>query len=499
MGSNPTIPTILIVLGGKVDQNKAPLYEAVVDYIKKGMVPFHMPGHSQGKGAPDVLKKLFGKEFFDYDLTEVSGLDYLHFAQGVIRDAENLAAELYKTKATFFVVNGTTAAIHGMILSMVKKEDKIIIGRNSHRSVIGGILEIGAFPVFVHPEFNEEFGIITNITPQSLEKVIKDNPDAKAVLITTPNYYGMQGRIMEMINLVHSHNMYVLVDEAHGAHFPFHPSFPKSAIDCGADLVAQSAHKTLPTLTQTSFLHVVSDKVNVDKVEQVLGIIESSSPSYIFMTTMDIARREMALNGRKLWQDTIEIAEYARREISKISGFKVTSPTIINGNDISAFDPIKLTINIQQLGYSGFEFESYLNKNNIEIELSDLQNVLLFITIGTRREDVNKLISVLKGIKPRKEKSKVKFPRFPHAGKQVITPSEAFNMNYEIIELSKSIGRISWGIVAPYPPGIPVFVPGMEITKEEKEFIHEIHRNGALVQGSIKKDEKIYVRVLKTL
>jgi arginine decarboxylase len=480
-----------------LDQNDAPLYEAVVNYIKKDMVPFHMPGHTQGKGAPDILKKLFGKEFFDFDLTEVSGLDYLHYAQGVIKEAENLAADLYKTKATFFVVNGTTAAIHAMILSTVKKGDKIIIGRNSHRSVIGGILEVGAMPVFVQPEFNEEFGIITNITPESLENAIRNNLDAKAVLITTPNYYGMQGRIKEMIALVHRYNMYVLIDEAHGAHFPFHPSFPKSSIYYGADIVAQSAHKTLPTLTQTSFLHVVSDKVNVDKVEQVLGIIESSSPSYIFMTTMDIARREMAIHGKNLWEKTIKIAEYARNEISKIPGFKVTASNIVNNNDINAFDPIKLTINVQQLGYSGFELESYLNKNNIEIELSDLQNVLLFITIGTGKEEVDKLISVLKNIEPKKEKSKIRFPRFPYAGKQVMSPSDAFNTEYEAVELSKSVGKVSWGIVAPYPPGIPVFVPGMEITKEEKDFIKEVYEKGALVQGSIKKDSKIYVRVLK--
>jgi arginine decarboxylase len=479
-----------------VDQRDAPLYESVVQYIKRNMIPFHMPGHSQGKGAPDVLKRLFGKDFFDYDLTEVSGLDYLHYAHGVIRDAENLAADLYKTKATFFVVNGTTAAIHAMILSTLKKGEKIIIGRNSHRSVIGGILEAGANPIFVQPEFNEEFGIITNITPESLKKAIKNNSDTKAVLITTPNYYGMQGNIKEMIDIAHNHNMYVLIDEAHGAHFPFHPSFPKSAIEYGADLVAQSAHKTLPTLTQTSFLHAVSDKVNIDKVEQVLGIIESSSPSYIFMTTMDIARREMALNGKYLWDKTIDIAEYARKEISKISGFKVTSSEIINGKDINAFDPIKLTINIQQLGYSGFEFESYLNMNNIEIELSDLQNVLLFITIGTRKEDVKQLISVLTKIRPRKEKSQIKFPRFPYAGKQILTPSEAFNMNYEYVELSESIGRISWGIVAPYPPGIPVFVPGMEITEDEEAFVDEVYRKGALVQGSVLKNGKTYVRVL---
>jgi len=480
-----------------VEQDNAPLYEAVREYIKRDMVPFHMPGHSQGKGAPKLLKRLFGQEFFDFDLTEVSGLDYLHYAHGVIRQAEDLAADLYGTKATFFLVNGTTAGIHAMILSTVKKNQKIIIGRNSHRSVIGGIIEAGAIPVFVQPEFNEEFGIITNITPESLSRAIRENPDAKAVHITTPNYYGFQGRIKEIVDLVHKHNMYALVDEAHAAHFPFNKQFPNSAIKYGADIIAQSAHKTLPTLTQTSFLHIVSDKVNIDRVEQVLGLIESSSPSYVFMISMDIARREMALRGEELWDKAISVAEYAREEISKIPGFKVTSSSLINHNDINAFDPIKLAINVQELGYSGFEFESYLNDRNIEIELSDLQNVLLFITIGTRYKDVDTLLSVLKKVPAKKHKSSVRMPNFPPAANLAMTPNEAFSRQYENVYLMDSVGRISWGIVAPYPPGIPVFVPGMEITHDAAEFIDEVYRKGGLVQGSIKEDDGIRIRVVK--
>ncbi len=478
-------------------QEEAPLYEAVKEYVKRDMVPFHMPGHSQGKGAPRVLKQLFGAKFFDFDLTEVSGLDYLHYAHGVIRKAEDLATELYGTRSTFFLVNGTTAGIHAMILSTLKKGEKIIIGRNSHRSVIGGIIESGGVPVFVQPEFNEEFGIITNLTPDSLAKSIKENPDAKAVLITSPNYYGFQGRVKEMIDLAHKHNLFVLIDEAHGAHFPFNTKFPKSAIRYGADLVAQSAHKTLPTLTQTSFLHVVSDKVNIDRVEQVLGLIESSSPSYIFMIAMDIARREMALHGEELWDKVINISNYAREEISKIPGFKVTSSAIINGNDINAFDPIKITINVQELGYSGFEFESYLNDCNIEIELSDLQNVLLFVTLGTRVKDVDELISVLKKVPAKKHKSSVKLPKFPVASRFLMSPKEAFDSEYETIDLLESVGRVSWGIVAPYPPGIPVFVPGMEISKESVWFVDEVFKKGGLVQGSINKGHSIMVRVVK--
>jgi len=480
-----------------VEQDRAPLYDAVRKYIRRRMTPFHMPGHTQGKGAPRTLKRLFGEKFFDFDLTEVSGLDYLHYAQGVIREAENLAAELYKTKATIFLVNGTTAGVHAMILSTVRRGDKIIIGRNSHRSVIGGIIQAGAIPVFVQPEFNEEFGIITNVTPDSLEKAIKDNKDAKAVLMTTPNYYGFQGRVKDLIDLIHKYGMYALIDEAHGAHFPFNSKFPRSAITYGADLVTQSAHKTLPTLTQTSFLHIASDRGNIDRVEQILSIIESSSPSYIFMTAMDIVRKEMALYGSRMWDRAIEIAEYARREISRIPGFKVTTDKLINGDDIFAFDPIKLTINVQELGYSGFEFEEYLNKHNIEIELADLQNVLLFITIGTTTADVIKLKNVLRRVEKRGERSQVKMPKFPEASKCLLTPSEAFNSEYELVYVKDSIGRVSWGIVAPYPPGIPVLVPGMEIRKDAAEFIDEVFKKGGLVQGSIKNNSTIMVRVVK--
>ena len=479
-----------------MEQESAPLYEAVSKYIKRKMIPFHMPGHSQGKGAPKILKRLFGDKFFDFDLTEVSGLDYLHYAQGVIRESEELASKLYGTKATIFLVNGTTAGVHAMILDSVKENEKIIIGRNSHRSVIGGILLAKAKPIFVQPEFNDEFGIITNLTPESIEKVIKKNPDAKAILITTPNYYGLQGRVKDMVDVSHQYGLKVLIDEAHGAHFPFNDKFPKSAIYLGADLVTQSAHKTLPTLTQTSFLHVVSDENNVDRIEQILSIIESSSPSYIFMTALDVARREMALHGREMWDKAIEVAEYAREKIKKLDGFKVITEDIINGNDIYAFDPIKLTINVEELGYSGFEFERYLNKNGIEIELADLKNVLLFITIGTSKSDVDKLISVLKKVPP-KNKRMIKMPEFPEAAPFAMLPFEAFQQEFEVVPLKESKGRVSWGIVAPYPPGVPVLVPGMVINSNCIEFINEVFERGGLVQGSIRHGSDIAVRVLK--
>jgi len=481
-----------------VDQHRAPLYEAIIKYIKKDMVSFHMPGHSAGKGIPRYLKEIFGKTLFKFDLTEVSGLDYLHYANGVIEEAEKLAAELYGVKNTFFLINGTTAGIHAMILATCKEGDKIIVGRNSHRSVIGGIIESGANPVFVHPEFNSEFGIITNLTSFELEKTIQNNLDAKAVLITTPNYYGIQGDLKKMIDIAHKYNMYALVDEAHGAHFPFHPLFPESAIEYGADIVVQSAHKTLPTFTQTSLLHIVTDRVNADAVEQVLATIESSSPSYIFMAALDVVRREMALNGKNLWEKVIDIADYARSEVKKISGFKVLGSSIVNGNDIYAIDPVKLTINVEEMGYSGFEFESFMNSHNIEIELSDLQNILLFVTIGTEKRDIKALLDALRAAR-KKPSSIGKMIPFPVAGKQVYSPNDAFNMNYGIELLDKAIGKVSWGIVAPYPPGVPVFTPGMEILEDAVNFIHVMKDKGGMIQGAVKKGKDIYIRVVESL
>jgi len=480
-----------------LEQEKAPLYEAVSKYIKRKMIPFHMPGHSQGKGAPRILKKLFGEKFFDFDLTEVSGLDYLHYAQGVIREAENLASKLYGTESTIFLINGTTAGVHAMILDSVKENEKIIIGRNSHRSVIGGILLARAKPVFVEPEFNEEFGIITNLTVEEIEKAIKENPDAKVLLVTTPNYYGLQGRVKDIIDLGHKYGLRVLIDEAHGAHFPFNEKFPKSAIYLGADLVTQSAHKTLPTLTQTSFLHIPSKSVNVDRVEQVLSIIESSSPSYIFMTALDVARREMALHGKEMWDRAIEVAEYAREKISALQGFKVITEKIVNGIDIYAFDPIKLTINVEDLGYSGFEFEHFLNKNGIEIELADLQNVLLFITVGTSKRDIDILLSVLRKVQPKKEKNKIKMERTPKAPPFAMMPFETLKKDFEVIPLKEAKGRVSWGIVAPYPPGIPVLAPGMVIDDDCIDFIDEVFKYGGLVQGSVRQGSEIAIRVVK--
>jgi arginine/lysine/ornithine decarboxylase len=291
--------------------------------------------------------------------------------------------------------------------------------------------------------------------------------------------------------------MYALVDEAHGAHFPFNEKFPKSAIYYGADMVVQSAHKTLPTLTQTSLLHIVSDKINADAVEQSLAVIETSSPSYIFMTFLDVVRREMALHGKELWDRAIEIAEYAREKISELPGYRIVDENIVNGNDISAFDPIKLTINVEDLGFSGFAFESFLNKNGIEIELSDLQNVLLFITIGNRKSDIDSLVKVLEKAEKKKTKKREKMPPFPVAGKQVFSPNDAFNMDYEIKEISETEGLVSWGIVAPYPPGIPILAPGMEIDSDAISFVKTMYKKGGMIQGAIEDGNKIYVRVIR--
>ena len=479
-----------------VKQGKAPLYDAIKKYIKRDMIPFHMPGHLQGRGVPLYLKKLFGREIFNFDLTEIPGLDYLHYARGVIKEAEELAAELYGVRKTYFLINGATAGIHTMILATCKKGDKIIIGGNAHRSVIGGIIESGANPVFVNSEFNKEFGIITNVTPDVLEKIIRKNLDAKAVLITTPNYYGIQGDIKRMIDIIHKYHMYALIDEAHGAHFPFHPAFPESAIAYGADMVVQSAHKTLPTLTQTALLHIVTDMVNTDMVEQLLAMVESSSPSYIFMAVLDVVRREMAINGRSLWEKAIETANYAREEIKNMNNFKVIDKSVINGKDIYAVDPIKLIINVQRTGFSGFEFENYLNKHRIEIELSDLQNILLFVIIGTVKKDIDILLDALKTVKIKESKIGKTVP-FPKAGEQIYSPEEAFNMDYKLSLIDKAVGKVNWGIVAPYPPGVFVLVPGMRISEEAVGFIRMMQRNGGMVQGAVVQGKNIYIRVVK--
>lgn len=363
-----------------------------------------MPGHHRGKGIHKYLKEFWGENVFLFDITEVEGMDYLHKPEGVIKEAQELAAKAFGAKKTFFLINGSTVGNLVMLVSTLNPQDKVILQRNSHRSIIGGLAVFDLIPVYIQSEIHEPTGIPWGIKPETYEEVVKNN-GTKVSFITSPNYYGMCENIEEILKIGRKYNQIMLLDEAHGVHFPFNSKLPVSGIKLGYDMVVQSAHKTLPSLTQTSYLHINGDNIDMDRVFDALTFLESSSPSYLFMVSLDVVRYQMETEGEKIWNEILDLAEYTRSEINKIDGLYCFGKEILK-DGIYDLDLTKITVNTKNIGLTGFEVEEILNKEyNIEIELSDSYNILIFLTPGITKEEIDILINALKDISIKKKKT----------------------------------------------------------------------------------------------
>ena len=316
----------------KLDQTQTPLFDALMEYVNNKTIPFHVPGHKKGMGMDNKFKNFVGNNVLSIDVTVFKLVDSLHHPEGPIKKAQELAADAYGADRAFFSINGTSGAIQAMILSVVSHGDKIIIPRNVHKSVTAGIILSGAVPVYIQPEVDRKVGLALGVTPETVEEALKNNPDAKAVLIINPTYYGVAADIKRIADIVHSYDIPLIVDEAHGAHLGFNNRLPMSAISAGADMSGQNTHK-IGSLTQSSLLQVMEKRVDVNKVQQVMNLLQTTSPSYILMASLDVARMQIATKGKELLDRAIDLAEYARREINKIPGlycFGVLMSTIMS-------------------------------------------------------------------------------------------------------------------------------------------------------------------------
>ncbi|HDJ99981.1 MAG TPA: aminotransferase class V-fold PLP-dependent enzyme, partial [Firmicutes bacterium] len=421
------------------------------------------------------------------------GMDYLHKAEGVIKYAQELAANLFKVDYTFFLINGSTVGNLVMLASTLSPGDKVIIQRNSHRSIIGGFAVLDLVPEYIQPEIHPYLEIPWGITPEKLEEKLKKG-NSKVVFLTSPNYFGMCEDLPSLVKVGKRYNSILLLDEAHGAHFPFNPNLPETGINLGFDMIVQSAHKTLPSLTQTSFLHVFEKNIDMDRVYDSLTFFQSSSPSYLFMASLDIVRYQMETEGERIWNDVIDKANYLREEINKIDGLYSFGVEILE-DGIFDLDSTKVTVNTKGIGLTGFEVEEILNKKyNIEIELSDSSNILLFMTPGVTDNEIQRLLGALKDISKMRRKKKEMRLKSPDIPKMALTPKEAFLGPKELVPIKESEGRVAGNIVSSYPPGLPILVPGEEITKYIIEYILRLEEEGAVIQGLY---DKIFIKVVK--
>ena len=465
----------------KLNQNETPLFDALKEYVDRDTLPFHVPGHKKGVGIDKEFKNFIGENPFKIDVTVFKLVDSLHHPTGPIKKAQELVADAYESHASFFSIHGTSGAIQAMILAVVNDGDKIIVPRNVHKSVTSGIILSGAVPVFMEPEIDKKLGIAHGVTPETVEKTLKENPDAKAVLIINPTYYGVA-------DTVHSYDIPLIVDEAHGPHLAFSEKLPMSALKAGADICAQSTHKIIGSLTQGSLLHVKSKYVDPKRVQQILNLMQTTSPSYIIMASLDCARRQIALEGKDLLQKTIELCKYTRDEINKIPGFYCFGEEVLGKPGSYSFDPTKLTISSRELGITGFELDMILaDKYHIQMELSDFYNVLAVGSFGDTKEGMDRLLSALKEISNDyygKKEPVQDFLDIPAIPTKILNPREAFYSDKISIPLNESIGKISGEFLLAYPPGIPVLCPGEEITQEVVDYVHDLKRANLYVQGT---------------
>ncbi len=470
-----------------MNQDKMPLLSAMKNYIADEATAFHTPGHKQGKGIPEEMREIITDEGLKMEVSLMEELDDIHGATTCIKEAQDLAADLYGAKESRFFINGTTGAIHAMMLTALNPGDKVIIPRNAHRSVMGGLVLTGANPVFIQPEIDEFFGIAMNVTPQAVLEAIRNNPEAKAVLMVYPTYYGVAGDIEKIAEIVHKNNMLLLVDEAHGPHLLFSDRLPKQALDCNADIVAQSTHKITGSMTQTSLLHLKSDLVDVERFNKMCSLVQSTSPNYLLMASLDTARHQMAKTGIKLVNRAVDLAQNLRESINKIEGLYSFGTEYMNTPGKFSLDTTKITVNVRGLGINGVEAEHILRyKYKIQCDLSDFYNVLFIISYADTKKECDYLLKSLQSLAvefSKKEKKSLIQIKLPDLPEYVLSPREAMFRITKKVNFTDSVNMIAGEIITFYPPGIPVIYPGERINQTIIDYVILQKQNGMNIIG----------------
>lgn len=482
----------------RLSQEDAPIYEALKRFRRMRIVPFDVPGHKHGRGNPELVE-LLGEKCVGIDVNSMKPLDNLCHPVSVIREAEELAAEAFHASHAFLMVGGTTSAVQAMVLSCCKKGDKIILPRNVHRSVINALVLCGAKPIYVNPDVDQELGISLGMRVSQVEQAIVSNPDAVAVLVNNPTYYGICSDLRTIVKLAHKNGMKVLADEAHGTHLYFGENLPVSAMDAGADMSSVSMHKSGGSLTQSSLL-LIGSGVNEGHVRQIINLTQTTSGSYLLLSSLDISRRNLALRGRESFAKVIELANYAREEINAIGGYYAFSKELINGNSIYDFDSTKLSVHTLEIGLAGIEVYDILrDEYDIQIEFGDIGNILAYLSIGDRRQEVERLVSALAEVKRCHQKDKAGMLTQEYLDPYVVTtPQESFYAEKESLPLRASEGRVCSEFVMCYPPGIPILAPGEMITKGIIEYILYAKEKGCSLTGPEDADIE-YLNVLKNV
>ncbi|MEH7234893.1 aminotransferase class I/II-fold pyridoxal phosphate-dependent enzyme [Bacillus sp. JJ1562] len=484
-----------------MSQNETPLFTGLVEHAKKNPTQFHIPGHKKGAGIDPEFRNFIGDNALSIDLINIGPLDDLHQPKGIIKQAQDLAAEAFGADHTFFSVQGTSGAIMTMVMAVCGPGDKIIVPRNVHKSVMSAIVFSGAVPIFIHPEIDNHLGISHGITTDSVEKALDQHPDAKGLLVINPTYFGIAADLKKIVDIAHSYDVPVLVDEAHGVHIHFHDGLPLSAMQAGADMAATSVHKLGGSMTQSSILNVKEGLVSANRVQSILSMLTTTSTSYLLLASLDVARKRLVTEGYDLIEKTIFLANYIRDKVNEIDKLYCVGREILGSKATFDFDPTKLIISVKDLGITGSDAEVWLReKYNIEVEMSDLYNILCIVTPGDSKKEADLLIDALANLSDEvfhlSETKTVPEVLLPDIPVLALSPRDAFYSESEVVPYEESAGRVIAEFVMVYPPGIPIFIPGEIITEENLAYIQTNIEAGLPVQGPEDYELK-FLRVIK--
>jgi arginine decarboxylase len=472
-----------------LNQKATPILDKLKLLANTPDAAFYAPGHKRGQGVSNELINLMGNDVFKADLPELPELDNLFAPEGVILEAQQLASETFGADFTYFLINGSTCGIIAAIIATCNPRDKIILPRNVHKSVISGLILSGAIPVFINPIYDSNWDICYGISSESLADTLAKHPDSKAVFVIYPTYQGICCDLAKIAQITHQYNIPLLVDEAHGAHFFFHESLPPSALSQGADLAVQSTHKTLGSLTQSSMLHIKGDRINQNRLENALQLMQSTSPNYLLLASLDAARQQMAIAGQELMTKTLDLALQARSRLKSLKGL----PILELGESQSSFqylDLTRLTVDVTNLGLTGYEADEILHqKLGVTAELPMLNNLTFIISLGNTQADIDKLIdgfsTLITDINTpliKEEKGGIKPCIFPN-NTYKLSPRDAFFAPKKTRAIENSIGCISGELICPYPPGIPVLMLGEIITEEAINYLQKVISENGIITG----------------
>ncbi|MEM6835368.1 MAG: aminotransferase class V-fold PLP-dependent enzyme [Cyanobacteria bacterium P01_C01_bin.120] len=477
------------------DLSATPLLTALAIAAAREHTAFYAPGHKRGQGASARLRDLLGIAALQADLPELPELDNLFAPSGPIAQAQALAASAFGAESTHFLVNGTTCGLEAALLAVSRPKTKVLVPRNAHQSVLSALILSGAQPLYLTPLYDLPWDLAFGITASQVEQVWQQHPDIQAVVVVSPSYHGVCSNLAAIAQCVHRHDAVLIVDEAHGPHLSFHPELPLGAIAAGADIVVQSTHKVLGAMTQASMLHVQGTRVDRDRLTQALQLTQSTSPNYLLLASLDAARHQMATEGKALLSKTLAIAQRIRQSLSQLSTL-----TVLNSEHLRAhtpefqLDPTRLVVDVSALGITGFAADEFLHEQQrVTAELPTLRQLAFILSLGNTLEDGDRLIAACKSLAQPiaqlpQTKASAAMMTLPLSTAFLtaspMTPREAFFAPAATVSLNDAVGAIAIDTVCPYPPGIPLLLPGEVITPAAIDRIQQIQNAGGMLTGN---------------